>query len=59
MQALYKAAQSFPDKDATEDRMAVSAAVRGTSTTAPAETPPNYGAMTDAEFEAEKKRIGL
>lgn len=59
MQRLYKAAQSVPDRQATEDRAAVTAAVRGASSTAPPERPPNYGAMNDAEFKAELAKHGL
>ena len=59
MQSLYKAAQSFPDKEATENRAAVSAAVRGASNPAPIERPLNYGAMTDGEFAKEKAKFGL
>jgi hypothetical protein len=41
------------DANATADREAVAAAVRGTSTKAPEEKPPNYGDMNDAEFRRE------
>lgn len=58
-QELAKKFSKLPDPDATEDRAAVTAAVRGASQKAPAETPPNYGAMTDAEFAQAKARLGL
>jgi hypothetical protein len=59
MQNLSKAAKSFPDRAATEDRAAVSAAVRGASGAMPEERPPNYGAMNDAQFKAELAKHGL
>lgn len=40
----------LPDKEATEDREAVSAAVRGASGKAPEPKAPDYSKMTDAEF---------
>lgn len=58
-QELSKKFSKLPDPDATEDRAAVTAAVRGASQKAPAETAPNYGAMNDAEFQKEKARLGL
>jgi len=51
--------QSRVDANATADREAVSAAVRGTSTKVPEQRAPNYGAMTDAEFAKEKAKYGL
>jgi hypothetical protein len=47
----------FPDKQATEDRDAVTAAVRGASTRAPEGKAPDYARMTPAEFQAEKDRL--
>lgn len=41
---------SFPDKQATEDKEAVTAAVQGASTTAPEKKPTNYNSMSDAAF---------
>lgn len=58
-QDLAKKFSKLPDPDATEDRAAVTAAVRGASQKAPAETPPNYGNMTDAEFAKAKASLGL
>lgn len=49
----------LPDKNATEDREAVTAAVRGASTKAPEGKAPDYSKMTDAEFAAEKERLGM
>jgi len=46
----------LPDRAATEDRDAVSAAVRGASTRAPASQPANLGGMTDAEYRAHVKK---
>lgn len=49
----------LPDKGLTEDREAVSAAVRGASTKAPEQKPPDYSGMSNAEFrEAHKKQYG-
>lgn len=56
---IAKKFSKLPDPDATEDRAAVTAAVRGASQAAPREAAPNYGAMTDAEFQKEKARLGL
>lgn len=56
---IAKKFSKLPDPDATEDRAAVTAAVRGASHKAPAEQAPNYGAMTDAEFQKEKARLGF
>lgn len=56
---LSKKFSKLPDPNATEDREAVTAAVRGASGKAPEEKAPNYGAMTQAEFNAEKARLGL
>jgi hypothetical protein len=48
-----------PDRQATEDREAVTQAVRGASTKAPAGQAPNYAGMSDAEFrEAHKREYG-
>lgn len=47
----------LPDKNATEDREAVTAAVRGASTKAPEGKAPDYSRMTDAEFAAEKEKL--
>jgi hypothetical protein len=42
------------------DRELIAATLRGASSSVtPPEPKPNYGSMTDAEFAAEKKRIGL
>lgn len=55
-----KEQSKLPDKGATEDVLAVTAAVRGASSTkAPPDQAPNYGAMTDAEFQKEKAKLGL
>lgn len=40
----------LPDKSATDDRNIVAAAVRGASTKASAEPPPNYSRMSNAEY---------
>ena len=44
----------MPDKGATEDRDAVTAAVRGASTRAPEGKAPDLGKMTEGEFQAWK-----
>lgn len=49
----------MPDAQATEDREAVAAAVRGSSTKAPEQKAPDLGKMTDGEFEAYKQSIGM
>lgn len=59
LQRLIDAAKREPDQEATANRMAVAAAVRGTSTKMPELKPPRYGDMTDAEFNAEKKKHGV
>lgn len=58
-QEMSKKFTKLPDPDATEDRAAVTAAVRGASQKAPAESAPNYGAMNDAEFAKAKASLGL
>lgn len=47
----------LPDKAATEDREAVTAAVRGASTSAPPAKAPDFAAMTPGEFQAAKDRM--
>lgn len=47
----------LPDKQATEDREAVTAAVRGASTRAPEGKAPDYSRLTPAQFQAEKDRM--
>lgn len=47
----------LPDRQATEDREAVTAAVRGSSTRAPEGKAPDYAAMTPGDFQAEKDRM--
>lgn len=47
------------DTEATADRLAAAAAVRGTSTKAPEEPKKNYGNLNDAEFKAELAKYGL
>jgi hypothetical protein len=44
----------LPDRQATEDREAVAAAVRGASR-APVDTPPNFAALNDADFQKAKE----
>lgn len=49
-----------PDREVTEDRAAVAAAVRGASSTkAPAEPAPDLGSMTPYEFQKYKNSLGL
>jgi hypothetical protein len=59
MDKLLKAAKAMPDRQATEDRMAIAAAVRGTSTKIPEKGPVRYGDVNDAEFAKEKAKFGL
>jgi hypothetical protein len=47
----------LPDRQATEDREAVTAAVRGASTRAPESQAPNYSKMSDHELQAEKDKL--
>lgn len=55
-----KEVASRPDPQATEDRAAVVQAVRGASTPAPAEPPPQLGQMTDQELrEYTRKNFGF
>jgi hypothetical protein len=58
---LMKFLKSQPDPDVTADKAAVVAALKsGSISKAPPEPPPvRYGDLTDGEFRAEKKRIGL
>lgn len=50
----------LPDRNATEDRAAVTAAVRGASTKAPEGKAPDFKEMSDAEFnESVKKEYGF
>lgn len=46
----------LPDAGATEDREAVTAAVRGASTRAPEGKAPDYAKMTPGEFQREKEK---
>lgn len=57
---LAKKFGNLPDKLATEDREAVTAAVRGASTRAPEGKAPNYAKMNDAEYrESVQKEHGF
>ena len=47
---LSKKAAALPDKQATEDKEAVTAAVRGSSTTAPEKKSISYNGKSDADF---------
>lgn len=47
----------LPDKNATEDREAVTAAVRGASTRAPEGKAPDFSRMTDGEFAKEWEKV--
>ncbi|QWG16120.1 hypothetical protein KMZ68_13810 [Bradyrhizobium sediminis] len=57
LKQMHKSASRIPDLQATEDRAAVTAAVRGASRAAPEPARPNYNRMTDNEFSAEKDRL--
>ncbi len=48
---------SLPDKQATEDREAVTAAVRGASHKAPEGKAPDFAGMNNAEYRAEHKKL--
>lgn len=47
----------LPDKQATEDREAVTAAVRGASSRAPEGKPPDFAGMSNAQFREEHKKL--
>jgi hypothetical protein len=47
----------MPDKAVTEDRELVSAAVRGASTRAPEGRPPEFGKMSNSDFQKEKDKL--
>ena len=47
------------DKNVSEDRSAVAAAVRGASTKAPTDPPPNYASMSNAELRDEMRKMGI
>ena len=47
----------LPDKQATEDREAVTAAVRGASTKAPEGKAPDFSGMNNAAFREEHKKL--
>lgn len=47
------------DENVTEDRSAVAAAVRGASTKAPTEPPPNYSSLSNAELRDEYRKLGI
>lgn len=57
--SFAKKYSKLPDKNATEDREAVTAAVRGASTKAPEGKAPDFSGMNNAEYrEAHKKAYG-
>lgn len=49
----------MPDRQATEDREAVAAAVRGASTKAPEGKAPDFGRMSDGEYRDYLDKMGL
>jgi hypothetical protein len=55
--SFAKKFSKMPDKQATEDRETVAAAVRGASTRAPEGKAPNFAAMSDNDFQAEKDKL--
>ena len=48
--SFRKKFDKLPDRNVTEDREAVTAAVRGASTRAPEDKPTNYSGMSNAEY---------
>lgn len=56
---IIQNAKSMPDREATEDRLAVAAAVRGATAKSISEKPADYGSMNDAEFAKELSKHGL
>lgn len=60
LRAIRKAAASALDPEATEDRNMVVAAVRGATSRAPEDAPPNYSGQSNAEFrKTVKERYGF
>ena len=55
-QSFAKKYGKLPDKQATEDREAVTAAVRGASTRAPEGKAPDYSGKSDAEFREDVRK---
>jgi hypothetical protein len=56
----HAAESKKPDPEATADRIAVTAAVRGASTNqAPPDKAPAYGKMNDSEWRAELQKLGV
>lgn len=53
---LAAKASAKPDQNLTDDRAAVEAAVRSASTGSTEEAPPDFGSMSDAEFNAWKRK---
>lgn len=51
--AFHKKFSRLPDPNATEDRAIVAAAVRGASTKAPDDKPPNYSSLSNTEYRKE------
>lgn len=51
--SFKKKFDKLPDRNVTEDREAVTAAIRGASTKAPEDTPPNFSRMSNAEARKE------
>lgn len=58
-QELSKKFSKLPDPNATEDREAVTAAVRGASSRAPEGKVPEYGSMNNNEFRSELQKLGI
>lgn len=55
---FQKRLDKLPDKNATEDREAVTAAVRGASTPTATTQEVDWSQKSDAELEAEKRKLG-
>ncbi len=55
--ALKGKFSKLPDRQATDDRAAVTAAVRGASNRAPETKAPDLSRLTDAEFQREKEKM--
>jgi hypothetical protein len=57
---FYKTFRDMPDREATEDRNAVTAAMRGASSRAPEDRPPSYGTLSNAEYAKDvRERFGF
>ena len=57
MDRLFKDARKEPDREATADRYAVTAAMRGGTGQPPPDKPVKYGELSQAEFEKIRQKF--